>query len=509
MKVKALKEILNKIETAENMKNMRRNPVLLLGATGSGKTTLLHVLDGTKIMAKIDNSDEAAIINNQISLFPDESTIAKIGKVAGGTNSVTSNVHLHTIGDITYCDVPGFFDTKGDLAEMGNTLLMNVIFGMGVKVLWVVSSEELGTIKGEVANNSLNYLLSLLNKKRSESEERKAMSIGIVVSKGKGGTITNALNLIQKINKHWLIKYLSEHENDNAFWFPTPKEEGVYKAPKDLVERITKFAKRPSELITNSMPLRPKTITGLLEIHKYFDIKDMFESIIIDSVQNKFNKCINNLDDLKKLQKAFETLWSSLATIVNVNQNMLLSNAQNSLVKQWKKKGNITNCEITLENIINELDKISYFKDICNVKKNGFSPGFEKGILWEKFVKCILKYSNISNIESNKEIQRLKDAGKNWKEHVNELIIINNKVDNKLKQLKRALRKDKIIKGTTFLGSLGCGTAGFATSGGTASAILSALGAGGGLILGIGISKTIDYTEKCFEWIMNLKNDSH
>ena len=489
----------------DNTRNIRRIPerrnvntklVVLLGATGSGKTSLLHILAGSRMNVKM-----LAFAGRRF-MVPDEDKARTVGRVAGGGNAVTSDVHPFPIENVVYCDGPGLFDTNGGFAEMGNNLIMNEILKEGSKILWVVSIDEILAMRGGAANRSLDYLLSLLPERRTSEAEKKAESIGIVMSKGFwDGRVEDGLrSLREQEGHHWLIDYLQDHVGTNAFWFPAPREEGVYEPPQDLVEKITNFANTRSSLIYGSMGLQPGVIDKITEkrVRDHFNV-EVKVGDIVKRVKNDFDIHKENLDKLLELEGAFSTLWSSLA-VEMTNQ----PGQQDELQRRWRRRGSdpMKKFNFTLRNFVGVLDGIEYFRNLCKVGDGGFNSKFENGLLWEELVDCISRLPNPQNRRDN-WLRILGYAGGSWKKALPGLMRNSNKISNKIKELKRT-RAQKI--GAVVGGA--AGTAAGAVVGGVllgapAAAAIGAAGAslGAGLVtVGVkGANAIKDITAKLAE----------
>ena len=507
--VRKAKCILRNIKTInQNMEDVKLNPVVLLGATGSGKTSLLHVLAGTKMEVIESQNAIDRLSGKSYSLVPDRKAASEIGEVAGGGRSVTSDIHPFRIGNVIYCDGPGFFDTNGEFTEVGNNLIMNEVLRRGAKVLWVVSVSELSARRGEAAVESLDYLQSLLLGDRT-----KAGSIGVVISKGTPtGKIEDAFAVLEeKKNHHWLIDYLSDHREENAFWFPIPESKESYKAPQDLIRGITNFAGRRSELITGSMGLQAKVVTNLVENHRYFDVKSEIGEIVT-RIARKSREYKGDLSKLRELEKIFNKLWYSLAAR-SLDQEMSDSSQYTSdssqemsdsspnpryLVKKWRDHSNAwREYNFPLRDFVDVIDDIEYFKDLCSVGDEGFAPKFEKGLVWEELVDCISRLSSTSK----EEINRLKEVGDNWKHELPNLMGRNKTVSKKIKK-GRQIKTEKLIAGTASAtaGVVGALAGGVFGKGPASAVVGGASGAVVGATVGKGIMKGIGF-------MLNLERD--
>lgn len=487
--VERARHIMENVQVVDDsIKNVRTNPVVLLGATGSGKTSLLHVLVGTKMVADISDTDPVAVILGRCSLIPDEAAVDRVGRVAGGGESVTSDVRILSVGDVIYCDGPGFFDTNGGFTEMGNHLSMNEILKMGAKILWVVSASELAAKRGEAANGSLSYLLNLLPSDRSGEGERKARSVGMVISQGFEDVKAEiVLSLLREKDHHWLIDYWSEHA-ENVFWFPAPGRKGVYDPPQKLIDGITSFAERQSELITGSMGLQPNTIEDLIGKHGAFDVVEEVKWLV-----DKIDEKGEDLESLQELKESFDALWNSLAKETSNTEA-----DRKNIVRRWRRRGSQNpreRFEFTLKQFVDELNNVEYFKDLCGVGEEGFGRRFDKGIVWERLVECLSLHSGTS--EEN--IARLRNTGNNWKQQLSDFTQRNREVTQKIEKMEKQQRRRTIRKASSAVlgtvGALGGGIGGFVEGPAGSVAGVAAGGAGGvavGAYIGKGISKAVD-----------------
>lgn len=143
------------------------------------------------------------------------------------------------------------------------------------------------------------------------------------------------------------------------------------------------------------------------------------------------------------------------------------------------------------------IDDIEYFKDLCGVGEKGFSPKFEKGLVWEELVGSISRLSGTSK----DEINRLKEVGDNWKEELSNLMERNKKVSKKIKK-GRQIQTEKPITGTAAAtaGVVGALAGGVFGKGSASVAVGGAGGAAVGATVGKEIMKAVDF-------MLNFKRD--
>ena len=472
--VEKARGILRNVQIVDD--NMKKNAhmrlIVLLGATGSGKTSLMHALAKTSMRAAAE--DGMARLAGRYAITPNGTAAVNIGKVAGGGRSVTSDVRPFKVGNIIYCDGPGFFDTNGGFTEMSNTLLMNEVLRRGVKILLVVSNDELLARRGEAAKETMDYLKSLLPDERTDRAERMAMSIGIVISKGTlSGTIGDVFAILEgKENHHWLIDYLSDHRKENAFWFPAPTREGPYEAPQDLIEGIKKFAGRRSELITGSMSLQPKAINDLVGMHSSFDVRDKIDRIV-NEVSREFSCYENDLDNLLVLEGAFGTLWASLT-----ERSFDSRISKDEMLRRWRRSSFSSDARkkfgFSLRDFVDGLDGVDHFRVICGVGEEGFGPEFEKGLVWEELVDYISRLSSTSE----REISRLNKVRDNWKKGLPNLM-------ERSKDVSRAVVRNQQSRGERI--AAGAGTVIGGAVGGVVGGIMGSAAGGIGAAPGAAI----------------------
>ena len=480
--VERVRTILENVRFVERrMEDVNNNPVVLVGATGSGKTSLLHVLAGSEMMAA--NEPDLA---DRLAIVPDEVAARIIGRVAGGGESVTLDVHLFQVEDVVYCDGPGFFDTNGGFVEMGNNLMINEILRRGTKILWVVSVDEILAARGGAANRSLDYLESLLPRERTPRAERKARSVGIVVSKARGGEAQNGLNiLMEQEGHHWLIDYLSERAATNAFFFPAPREEGIYVPPQNLVEGIMRFARAPSELISGSMGLRPEVIDEIIAGHESFDVMRKVDDIST-RILSELRGHGDDFSRLRRLDEAFDMLWRLLAARSIPDDPQ----AQEELIGRWKNfdayaySDPLRRFDFTLRNFVDVLDGVEYFRNLCDVGDGGFASWFERGLLWEELVGYISRLSGTLEMH----VTWLRNAGDSWKTVLPSLMEVSREVSRK-NEKRRQIQVGNMVIGLSS--AIGAGVGGIVcSSDGGSTAIVTGTVTGG--VTGMTLGKALE-----------------
>jgi len=158
-----------------------KNIVFIVGNTGSGKSTLIHYLLGSKLRENRGNFGSYLI-------EPDEDTAGP--RIGHGAFSVTMYPSLYTLGDqsLTFCDCPGFADTREDESTVCTSIIMQMIAcnARSIKCTAIFRDTDMQWGRGSLFTNLLSMLNSIFktdtanpsvmfvaNKKSSHKEERR------------------------------------------------------------------------------------------------------------------------------------------------------------------------------------------------------------------------------------------------------------------------------------------------------------------------------------------------
>ena len=151
-----------------------RSIVLTIGNTGSGKSTLLQALvRGAQAMEErtlkntitLRNGKQRTQYVNVIDvkeMFRGEAL--KIGHSRNQSETfVPTFIHCSASG-ITFTDVAGQNDTRGEMMEIINLLLIKRVFNMAQKVrmLVVIPYEEVGNARGGVVRQQMETVLKII-----------------------------------------------------------------------------------------------------------------------------------------------------------------------------------------------------------------------------------------------------------------------------------------------------------------------------------------------------------
>ncbi len=133
-----------------------KNIVFIIGNTGSGKSTLIHYLLGSKLRENRGNFGSYLI-------EPDEGTAGP--RIGHGAFSVTMYPSLYTLSDqsLTFCDCPGFADTRGDESTVCTSIIMQMIAcnARSIKCAAIFRDTDMYWGRGSLFTNLLSMLNSI------------------------------------------------------------------------------------------------------------------------------------------------------------------------------------------------------------------------------------------------------------------------------------------------------------------------------------------------------------
>ncbi|XKL65629.1 hypothetical protein PGB90_009049 [Kerria lacca] len=193
-------EIFKLIELGENnIRNDRKEIILILGVTGSGKTTLAHFLAA-------DNNN---LISKEVGNVGEFIIEDKDDKIRAGVVSKTvfPEIILDSETEMAFCDTPGFDDTRGTITDITATYFIKKIIRNveKVKILLTVnySSLRTGVDRKDFVNLINHTIRNLKNIKKFEN------SVALVATKVEN-SYKKLGNKIVSVSDELLIEYIAE-----------------------------------------------------------------------------------------------------------------------------------------------------------------------------------------------------------------------------------------------------------------------------------------------------------
>ncbi len=120
-----------------------KDTVVVVGNTGVGKSTFLNYMLGCEL--QVQPPIPGLTVESSIVVAP-ESRLAEVMKIGHGQHSETYELGIyHGHNHITYCDCPGFFDTRGATVSIANAVsIKNVLqHARSVRLVILLSYTEL------------------------------------------------------------------------------------------------------------------------------------------------------------------------------------------------------------------------------------------------------------------------------------------------------------------------------------------------------------------------------
>jgi ABC-type oligopeptide transport system ATPase subunit len=275
-----------------------RSVVLVVGNTGSGKSTFVNYAVGKRLIR-----DSKTVFGSVT--YSCEDYVMKIGSSATQSETSLFETYYDSTADITYCDCPGFSDTRGALIDIENAFILKSLSSCNT------------LLKGIVVIISYHSIMS----DRGKSLRDAASSVqGIVGDRLHSQKVLDSLLiLINRVPKDVCVEDLRTYIGEcddlpfgqevirkiNIYYIEDDRHDALKK--KQIIERMRAFGTFPSAYLSIHLSSTAEALlllalsTETRRILKEFDDGSSAQLFNYSSAVN-FRSVNNALNDVRKLE---------------------------------------------------------------------------------------------------------------------------------------------------------------------------------------------------------------
>ncbi len=223
--LKHIDSLVDKISQSEKAAEAAINKpvVLFVGNTGSGKSTLVNYLEGCEMYEAIGELGSTVQAKNPIARIGDE------------FSSETFGVHAYPGRSFTYCDCPGFLESRGTGYDIANALSIQNVATNSLAVLGIVvvlNYNSLITDKGAGLRQTAENLRLML---KNNIDEHLNSILLIITRAPANRTVEMIKSNIKKFNNPLINALL-----DKAILYdPLTQESNIYDSREAILQKIS------------------------------------------------------------------------------------------------------------------------------------------------------------------------------------------------------------------------------------------------------------------------------
>lgn len=283
--------------------------VLFMGNTGSGKSTLVNYLEGCEMYEALGELGSVVEAKNPIARIGDEFT------------SETFGVHAYPGANFTYCDCPGFLESRGTLYDIANALSIKYVTEKSRTVLGVVvvlNYNSLISDKGAGLRQTAENLQFLMQ----GNTDKHINSIILIITRAPAHqNIEMIQSTIRRFNEPLINSLLAS----TILYDPLDRQPDLRTSRQDILKKISDLTPidNPASVFQYSLHS-----TSLLAINGLKNnMLDLVKNSLIDHQFDKAHRMIKLLFKLSQLKLAEQEYQISL-NLVQERMNALAEQAK-------------------------------------------------------------------------------------------------------------------------------------------------------------------------------------